>query len=149
MVRKLRAGLHLKRGAPDIWGDSEPCQLLLCAPPRGPSSQIVPAVNRIPTAVAAALETPLAPLPQVHPWLKGVSKWAAKSSDWTQSSHRPYDLRAAQLLAGLLCRMHPVIEAWRMGNWVAPDLPLASASSDMIRWSRVLLCHTLDAAYSY
>ena len=30
-----------------------------------------------------------------------------------------------------------------------PDLPLASASSDMIRWSRVLLSHTLDAARSY
>ena len=29
-----------------------------------------------------------------------------------------------------------------------PDLPLASASSDMIRWSRVLLSHTLDAARS-
>ena len=31
----------------------------------------------------------------------------------------------------------------------APDLPLASASSDMIGWSRVLLSHTLDAARSY
>ena len=30
-----------------------------------------------------------------------------------------------------------------------PDLPLASASSDMIRWSRVLLSHTVDAARSY
>ena len=30
-----------------------------------------------------------------------------------------------------------------------PDLPLASASPDMIRWSRVLLSHTLDAARSY
>ena len=29
------------------------------------------------------------------------------------------------------------------------DLPLASASSDMIGWSRVLLSHTLDAARSY
>ena len=29
------------------------------------------------------------------------------------------------------------------------DLPPASASSDMIRWSRVLLSHTLDAARSY
>ena len=35
--------------------------------------------------------------------------------------------------------------------WVptGPDLPLASASPDMIRWSRVLLSHTLDAARSY
>ena len=30
-----------------------------------------------------------------------------------------------------------------------PDLPLASAGSDMIGWSRVLLSHTLDAALSY
>ena len=30
-----------------------------------------------------------------------------------------------------------------------PDLPLVSAGSDMIRWSRVLLSHTLDAARSY
>ena len=29
------------------------------------------------------------------------------------------------------------------------DFPLASASSDMIGWSRVLLSHTLDAARSY
>ena len=29
------------------------------------------------------------------------------------------------------------------------DLPLASAGSDMIKWSRVLLSHTLDAARSY
>ena len=29
------------------------------------------------------------------------------------------------------------------------DLPLAPASSEMIRWSRVLLSHTLDAARSY
>ena len=29
------------------------------------------------------------------------------------------------------------------------DLPLASANSDMIRWGRVLLSHTLDAARSY
>ena len=29
-----------------------------------------------------------------------------------------------------------------------PDLPLASASPDMIRLSRVLLSHTLDAARS-
>ena len=29
------------------------------------------------------------------------------------------------------------------------DLPLASANSDMIRWSRVLPSHTLDAARSY
>ena len=31
----------------------------------------------------------------------------------------------------------------------APDVPLASAGSDMIRWGRVLLSHTLDAAHSY
>ena len=30
-----------------------------------------------------------------------------------------------------------------------PDLPLASASADMIGWSRVLLSRTLDAARSY
>ena len=30
-----------------------------------------------------------------------------------------------------------------------PDLPLASAGSDMIGWRRVLLSHTLDAARSY
>ena len=30
-----------------------------------------------------------------------------------------------------------------------PDLPLAPAGSDMIKWSRVLLSHTLDAARSY
>ena len=30
-----------------------------------------------------------------------------------------------------------------------PDLRLASAGSDMIRWSRVLLSHTLDVARSY
>ena len=30
-----------------------------------------------------------------------------------------------------------------------PDLPLASVTSDMIRWSWVLLSHTLDAARSY
>ena len=30
-----------------------------------------------------------------------------------------------------------------------PDLPLASANSDMTGWSRVLLSHTLDAARSY
>ena len=29
------------------------------------------------------------------------------------------------------------------------DLPLASANSDVIRWSRVLLSHTMDAARSY
>ena len=34
-----------------------------------------------------------------------------------------------------------------LGN--ATDLPLASASSDMIGWSRVLLSHTLDAPRSY
>ena len=32
---------------------------------------------------------------------------------------------------------------------VGSDLPLAAASSDVIRWSRVLLSHTLDAARSY
>ena len=37
-----------------------------------------------------------------------------------------------------------------MGEWDnQPDLPLASASSDMIRWSRVLLSHALDTARSY
>ena len=30
-----------------------------------------------------------------------------------------------------------------------PDLPLASARSDIIGWSRILLSHTLDAARSY
>jgi len=38
------------------------------------------------------------------------------------------------------------------GDWhvcTGSDLPLASASSDMIRWGRVLLSHTLDAARSY
>ena len=30
-----------------------------------------------------------------------------------------------------------------------PDVPEASAGSDMIRWGRVLLRHTLDAARSY
>ena len=30
-----------------------------------------------------------------------------------------------------------------------PDLPLAFAGSDMIRWGKVLLSHTLDAARSY
>ena len=29
------------------------------------------------------------------------------------------------------------------------DLPLASAGSDIIRWSRVLLSHKLDAVRSY
>ena len=29
------------------------------------------------------------------------------------------------------------------------DVPLASANSDMIRWNRVLLSHTLDAARTY
>ena len=29
------------------------------------------------------------------------------------------------------------------------DLPIASAGSDMIRWSTVLLSYTLDAARSY
>ena len=34
--------------------------------------------------------------------------------------------------------------------WLAPPvLPLASANSDMIGWSRVLRSHTLDAARSY
>ena len=32
---------------------------------------------------------------------------------------------------------------------LGPDVPPASAGSDMIRWSRVLLSHTLDAARSY
>ena len=35
------------------------------------------------------------------------------------------------------------------GGPVQPDLPLASATSDIIRWSRVLLSHTLDTARSY
>ena len=35
------------------------------------------------------------------------------------------------------------------GVRLAPDLPLASAGSDMIRWSRVLLSHTLDRTRSY
>ena len=35
------------------------------------------------------------------------------------------------------------------GVGLVSDLPLASAGSDMIRWSRVLLSHTLDAACSY
>ena len=35
------------------------------------------------------------------------------------------------------------------GSSAGADLPLVSASSDMIRWSRVLLSHTLDAARSY
>ena len=35
---------------------------------------------------------------------------------------------------------------WRVS---LPDLPLASANSAMIGWSRVLLSHTLDAARSY
>ena len=30
-----------------------------------------------------------------------------------------------------------------------PDVPLASATADMNRWSRVLLSRTLDAARSY
>ena len=43
-----------------------------------------------------------------------------------------------------------------IGGWVRvgvggfdPDVPLASATSDMITWSRVLLGHTPDAASSY
>ena len=37
----------------------------------------------------------------------------------------------------------------RSAGGCGPDLPLASAGSDMIRWGRVLLGHTLDAARSY
>ena len=43
-------------------------------------------------------------------------------------------------------------EAFQLdGMWERspPGLRLASASSDMIGWSRVLLSHTLDAARSY
>ena len=49
---------------------------------------------------------------------------------------RPWD---AQFSA---CRPN---DAWTDGA----DLPLPSASSDVIGWSRVLLSHTLDAARSY
>ena len=57
--------------------------------------------------------------------------------------------------------VEPVVEGSRHWDWVGmeaprlskngtpPDLPLASASSDIIRWSRALLSHTLDAARSY
>ena len=38
---------------------------------------------------------------------------------------------------------------WGFWNASGPDLPLGSASSDMIRWSRVLLSHTMDAVPSY
>ena len=37
----------------------------------------------------------------------------------------------------------------RSGCGGRPDLPLGSAGSDTIRWGRVLLSHTLDAARSY
>ena len=36
-----------------------------------------------------------------------------------------------------------------VGDQTGPDLPPASAGSDTIRWSRVLLSHTPDAARSY
>ena len=35
------------------------------------------------------------------------------------------------------------------GKVSKPDLPLASASPELIRWSRILLSHTSDAARSY
>ena len=38
---------------------------------------------------------------------------------------------------------------YRMPHGPQTDLPLASAGSDIIGWSRVLLSHTLDAARSY
>ena len=52
----------------------------------------------------------------------------------------------------------PVWGLWAVLDWkgaprilreCGPDWPLASAGSDMIRWSTVLLSHTLDAARSY
>ena len=48
---------------------------------------------------------------------------------------------APEMLTTCLCSL--------MWIWWPADLPPASAGSDMIRWSRVLLSHTLDAARSY
>ena len=52
------------------------------------------------------------------------------------------------LLTGALGRGRAVIE-WPYTAGVRPRLALPCASSCMIRWSRVLLSHTLDAARSY
>ena len=54
----------------------------------------------------------------------------------------------------MFCLREQYISTLRMGavqvsSAPQPDLPLASACSEMIRWSRVLLSHTLDAARSY
>ena len=42
----------------------------------------------------------------------------------------------------------PLLRMPTLISVLEPDLPLASANSDMIRWGRVLLSHTLDAPRS-
>ena len=46
------------------------------------------------------------------------------------------------------CVWHRLKQAWSGLEGTGPDLPPASATSDIIRWSRVLLSHTLGAARS-
>ena len=70
-----------------------------------------------------------------------------------------YGGSAKERWASLQCTSMPTspcrltLEQWPKGlgqvalSW--SDLPLASASSDMIRWSRVLLSNILDRARSY
>ena len=55
----------------------------------------------------------------------------------------------APLHPGVGIRHRPAGQQEAIPGFRTPDLPLASASTDMIGWGRVLLSHTLDAARSY
>ena len=63
--------------------------------------------------------------------------------------------RGTQMLNGNLCpARHTAAGQLRnseenLFSRAQPDLPAASASPDMIGWSRVLLSHGLDAVLSY
>ena len=55
----------------------------------------------------------------------------------------------ANLCPTALALMPSAWDVVNLHNTLGADLPPASASSDMIRWSRVLLSHTLDVARSH
>ena len=61
-----------------------------------------------------------------------------------RAQRQPLGAPQRAVVEGVVLCLKPAVK------WHAkPDLPPASASSDMIRWSRVLVSHTLHAARSY
>ena len=125
-------------------------------PPLGPGHRCPPyppLLRPHPTPVGPASPPPPRTTPAAGGWSRstGGSAGDRESQGTTEAlvcgQNKPlHDVHLNKDQTILQC---PKSNAVHLRVWPLPDLPLACARSDMIRWGRVLLSHTLDAARSY